>query len=135
MWGFSCGGGELVGATGPVAQLDERVGLALRDRSGVGDAVVGGGAAGGELLDQGADHVAVLGVQPALQSQSPVPAVAQPQLPAYWCRGSGILVWLRFVGVEGGEHPVGDDAQPAGVEVTGVASQLNLGAFSCQLGD
>ncbi len=49
--GFPTGGGEIVGGAGPVAQFDQGVGVALGDAAGVGCAV-GGGTAGGELLDQ-----------------------------------------------------------------------------------
>jgi hypothetical protein len=54
MRGFSRGGGKIVSGSGPVAQFDERIGLALRDRAGVGLAL-GGGPPASELLDQGAD--------------------------------------------------------------------------------
>ena len=77
MWGFPCGSEELVGGAGPFAQFDERIGLALRNRPGVGH-TVGARAAGGELLDQRADHAAVLGVQPAFQGEAPIATVAQP---------------------------------------------------------
>jgi hypothetical protein len=64
---FPAGGGKLLCGAGPVAQFDERIGLALRDRTSVGDPVGSGGAAGGELLDQSANLGAVLGVEPAFQ--------------------------------------------------------------------
>jgi hypothetical protein len=40
----------------------------------IGDAV-GGGAAGGEVFDEGADQAAVLGIQPAFQADAAVAAI------------------------------------------------------------
>jgi len=60
--GFPRGGGELVSGAGALTQLDERIGLAFGDGAGVGHAV-SGGTVGAELLDQGAEQAAVLGIQ------------------------------------------------------------------------
>ncbi|MDQ2883556.1 MAG: hypothetical protein M3Y48_20965, partial [Actinomycetota bacterium] len=93
------------------------------------------GVAGGELLDQSPDQAAVLGVEPALQAQSTVAAVPQPQLPPHRGRRTGALTRCRTVGVEGGDQPLRDDPQPAGVEVAGVTDQVRFSAVPRRLRD
>lgn len=132
--GLATGGGEVVGGARPLTQLDERIGLALRHGAGVGHAV-GGGAEHGELLDQRAHQGAVHRVQPALQAQASVAAVAQPQLAAGPRRGRGVVGGLGPVRIQVSEDAVGDSAKPAGIEVTGVAGQIRLDALAHRLRD
>ncbi|HEX6402520.1 MAG TPA: hypothetical protein VF003_05070, partial [Pseudonocardiaceae bacterium] len=91
------------------------------------------GAAGGELLDQGTDQTAVFGVQPAFHPESPVAALAKPQLTAGW-RGCGEFV-VRWwpVGIQAGQQALSDDPQPARVEIPRVASQGGVSAIPGRL--
>jgi len=91
VWRFACGGGELFAGAGPLAQLNERIGVALGHGAGVRHAVALG-VAGGELLDQHADQAAVFGIQPAFQPETPVAPLAQPQLAAGRRCGRGFIV-------------------------------------------
>jgi hypothetical protein len=76
----TCGGspavvGQLPAGAGPLAELDQRIRLALRRAAVIGDTLIGGGAAGGQLLDQRAELAAVLGIQPAFQPKAAVAAI------------------------------------------------------------
>jgi len=102
--------------------------VALGHGARVGLAVVVG-AAGGELLDQGTDQTAVFGVQPAFHPESPVAALAQPQLTAGW-RGCGEFVVRWWPGgVQAGQQALSDDPQPARIEIPRVAGQGGISAI------
>jgi hypothetical protein len=123
---FTRSGGELLGGAGVTAQLDQSIGLPGREAAVIA-LTLGGGTAGGELLNQRTDQGAVLGIQPALHPQPPVPTVAQPQLPPdRVCRGR-IVAGFGPVRVQGGDETLSDGAQPAGIELARVASQVRLG--------
>lgn len=131
---FPATGGEIVGGAGALAQLDERIGVALRHGPAVGRPVVGG-APGGELLDQRPDRGTVLGIQPALQAQASMPPVAQLQLSPDRRRRSGIVNGLGVRPGPGWRSGGARSGAAGGVEVPGVPGQVCLDPLTGGFGD
>lgn len=104
---------KIHGSPGAFAQLDQGIGMALRHGAGVGLAF-GRGAADGELLDQRANHAAMLGIQPALQPEPSVSAIPQPQFSSGRGGGRGFLDRLGPVRVQDIDHPLRDERNRRG---------------------